>query len=356
MTAETKEQKPEDAVEQKLIVTVSPHIRDADSVRKIMWRVVLALLPAWLWSWAVFGYYAAVVVCGLAVVSAVLAEAAVQRFRRRPVTVSDGSAVVTGLLLAFVLPPNSPWYIPVVGSVFAIVVVKHCFGGLGHNIWNPALAGRAFVHFAYPAVMNQSEWPMLSRWFAGNVAASSGAVVTSATPLGCPAARAAIVLESAVEAYPVWKLAVGMVPGCIGEVCKIALLAGLVYLILKKTVDWRVPLTYILTVFVLSLIFPYASVLLPGEPVTWGLGVHFAVYQLLAGGLFIGAFFMATDMVTTPLTPLGGAIFAFGCGVLTALIRMISGGFPEGVCFSILIMNTVTPLIDRYTRPRLLGT
>jgi len=356
LSAETKEQSPRDVALDKLIVTVSPHIRDADSVTKIMWRVAFALLPAWLWSWAVFGYYAAVVVTGLAVAAAVATEAIVQRLRRRPVTVADGSAVVTGLLLAFVLPPNSPWYVPVVGSVFAVAIVKHCFGGLGHNIWNPALAGRAFVHFAYPAVMNQSAWPMLGRWFAGNVAASSDAVVTSATPLGYPAARAAIGLESAADAYPIWKLAVGAVPGCIGEVCKIALLAGLIYLIVKKTVDWRVPLTYVLTVFVFSLVFPYASVLKSGEPMTWTLGLNFAVYQVLAGGLFIGAFFMATDMVTTPLTPLGGVIFAFGCGVLTALIRMISSGFPEGVCFSILIMNTVTPLIDRWTRPRILGT
>jgi len=341
-------------VPEQLTVTVSPHVRDPDTVKKIMWRVVLALAPAWLWSWVVFGYYAAVVVCGIAIAGAVITEAIIQKIRKMPVTVGDGSAVVTGLLLAFVLPPNSPWYIPLVGSVFAIAIVKHCFGGLGHNIWNPALAGRAFVHFAYPAVMNQSSWPMLGKLFTGSVVGETA--ITSATPLSVEGARAAIGLASQAEVYPLWKMAVGLVPGCIGEVSKVALLIGVIYLIIRKTVDWRVPLIYILTVFVCALIFPYAAVLVKGEGATWGLGLNCAVYQVLAGGLLIGAFFMATDMVTSPLTSRGCVIFALGCGLLTALIRMVSTGFPEGVCFSILIMNTAVPVIDRFTRPKIFGT
>jgi len=338
-----------------LVVSTSPHIRDRDSVERIMWRVVVALLPAWLWSWVVFGWYAAVVVCGLAIGAAAITEAVMLALRGKPVTLADGSAVVTGLLLAMTLPPNSPWYVPIVGAVFGIAVEKHCFGGLGHNIWNPALAGRVFVHFAYPAAMNPSAWPMLKGNFLASITSSSGTTVTMATALAPSAVRPLIGLEPGGAVFPLWKLAVGLVPGCIGEVSAIALLLGAVYLIITHTIDWRVPVAYVGTVFVFAMVLPYASVAVAGETAKWGMGLPVGLYSVLAGGLMLGAFFMATDMVTTPLTPLGGVVFAVGAGLLTGLIRLISTGFPEGVAFSILIMNTATPSIDRWTRPRVLG-
>lgn len=328
-----------------LIVSASPHIRDAESIPRIMWAVVFSLIPAGIAGFFTFGYYCIYVVF-LSCVAAVFTEIFILLLRKRPVvnTIKDGSAVVTGILLAYTLPPGVPWYVPVVGSFFAIAVVKHAFGGLGNNIWNPALAARAFLQVAYPAVIN-SDWRILQHGI-GNLVHSIARVspegklvdaVTMATPL---------TKEAGAETYRLIQLLMGNIPGCIGETSAVALLLGGIYLIYRRYVKWYVPVCYIATVFVMVLILP------PRIATPWA---NNPFYHIFAGGLFLGAFFMATDMVTSPLTKRGLFIFAVGAGVLTVLTRFYSG-YPEGVCYSILLMNTATPLIDRFTKPRLYGS
>ncbi|GAN33832.1 RnfABCDGE type electron transport complex subunit D [Candidatus Brocadia sinica] len=328
-----------------LIVSASPHIRDVESIPRIMWAVVFSLIPAGVAGIFTFGYYCLYVVF-LSCIAAVVAEIFILLLRKQPIvnTIKDGSAVVTGILLAYTLPPSVPWYVPVVGSFFAITIVKHAFGGLGNNIWNPALAARAFLQVAYPAVIN-SDWRVLQHGI-GNLVHSITKVdpegklvdaITRATPLA---------KEAGAETYRLTQLLMGNVPGCIGETSVIALSLGGSYLIYRHCVKWYVPVCYIATVFVMVLILP-SRIVMP-----WA---NDPFYHIFAGGLFLGAFFMATDMVTSPLTKRGLFIFAVGAGVLTVLIRLYSG-YPEGVCYSILLMNTATPLIDRFTKPRLYGT
>jgi electron transport complex protein RnfD len=319
----------------ELLVTTSPHIRGPEDIPRVMWTVVLALVPAGLVGVYFFGYYTLFIIL-LSVLAAVLTEATIQKYLlNQPVSITDGSAVITGLLLAYVLPPGVPWYIPIVGAIFAIAVVKHAFGGLGNNIWNPALAARAFLQVAYPAPIN-SDWRVLKE--ASIMSNIKGVdAVTQASPL---------FKEFGGKTYSYIDLLTGNVPGCIGETSAIALVLGGLYLIYRGYVDWRVPVGYIGTVFVLAKLLP-AKIEAP-----WA---NDPIYHVLAGGLMLGAFFMATDMVTSPLTKRGLLIFGIGCGVLTTLIRFYAA-YPEGVCYSILLMNTAAPLIDRYTQPRLLGT
>ena len=293
--------------ERKFEVSTNPHIRDNDDVNKIMWNVVIALLPAVI-AGVYFFKVKALITIILSVVSAVLVELIIQKIRKQKITVKDGSAVLTGLLLALVLSPLVPWWIPVIGSMFAIAIGKQIFGGLGHNIFNPALAGRAFLVASWPALM--SVWMLPDG-------------TTGATPLG------ALKLEGIKTGYA--QLFLGNIGGCIGETSALALLIGAGFLFYKKIIDWRIPSAYIGTVIVFALIFRQ-------DP----------IFHILAGGLLIGAFFMATDYVTSPLTKNGKLIFGFGCGFLTIILRLFSG-YPEGVMFSILLMNSATPLIDRFT-------
>lgn len=327
-----------------LVISASPHIRDEESIHRIMWGVTLSLLPAGVAGIFTFGYYCLYIIL-LSVGTAVFTEALIMRLRKMPVisAVGDGSAIVTGILLAYTLPPSVPWYVPIVGSFFAIAIAKHAFGGLGNNIWNPALAARAFLQTAYPAAIN-SDWRVLHHGI-GNLIHNITAIdpegktvdaITKATPLA---------KEAGAETYRMIELFIGNVPGCIGETSVIALLLGGIYLIYKRYIKWYVPVYYIATVFIMALILP-SQIKTP-----W---THNPLYHIFAGGLFLGAFFMATDMVTSPLTKLGLTIFAIGAGILTVLIRFYSG-YPEGVCYSILLMNTATPLIDRFTKPRLYG-
>lgn len=327
-----------------LILSTSPHIRDAENIPRIMWGVIFSLIPAGIAGVFTFGYYSLYIIM-LSVVTAIFTEALIMWLRKIPVTrtIGDGSAVVTGLLLAYILPPSTSWYIPMVGSFFAIAIVKHAFGGLGNNIWNPALAARAFLQTAYPAALN-SDWRTLQHGisnFTHNITRidPEGKVVdaiTRATPL---------TKEAGAESYHLAELFLGNIPGCIGETSVIALLLGGIYLIYKRYIKWYIPVYYIASVFVMVIILP------PQISTPWA---NNPFYHVLAGGLFLGAFFMATDMVTSPLTKLGLIVFAIGTGVLTVLIRFYSG-YPEGVCYSILLMNTTTPLIDRFTRSRLYG-
>ncbi len=319
---------------ERLLISTSPHVRAPEDVARVMWSVVAALVPAVAVSVYFFGL-GAVKVYLISVAACEAAELACLRMRGEPAAhAADGSAFITGLLLAMVLPPGVAWYCPLVGGVFAIAIVKHAFGGLGNNVWNPALAARIFLQFAYAPQISLSAWPVpRALWGAASDA------VTAASPLA---------KEGAAGAYSYLDLLFGNgVPGCIGETCKVALLIGGAYLIARRIVDWRIPLFYIGTVFALTAVMPAG-----GNAPGWA---RDPLYHVLSGGLVIGAFFMATDMVTTPMTRRGRAVFAVGCGLLVALIRRY-GGYPEGVAYSIVLMNTCTPLIDRWVRPRVYGS
>lgn len=339
-----------------LAVEVSPHLKGTDSIPKIMWSVVFALIPALVVALAVFGWYAGVVVA-VAVFFAIITEAVVQKIRKVPVTIVDGSAVVTGILLAYTLPPNVPLYVPAIGSIFAIAIAKHAFGGLGCNIWNPALAARAFLLAAYSGFIVMSKWPILNNFFSGSIISATDAV-SQATP--CAMLKFAPM--AFFSHYSLWDLAIGKIPGSLGETSSIALVLGAIYLIFKKYVNWRLPLSYILTVMVLIFVLPMK--IGGGEHLGFWQSAYWAdpnfvigriVAHALSGGLVLGAFFMATDMVTSPLTSKGQVIFGVGCGLLVAIIRLY-GGYPEGVCYSILIMNTAVWVIDKYTKPRFFGS
>jgi len=241
----------------------------------------------------------------------------------------DGSAVLTGLLLAYNLPPQVPLWMPVAGSIFAIAIGKQVFGGLGHNIFNPALAGRAFLMVSWPVYMTTWQNP---RWQTD--------AVTTATPLALLKHNHMDLLQGTTY----MDLFLGNRGGCIGEVCTVALLLGAAYLLIKKYISWHIPLTYIVSVAFLSWIFNGFNGFFTGD----------VLFFVMSGGLILGAFFMATDYVTSPLSARGKIIFGIGCGMLTFLIRRYSG-YPEGVSYSILIMNAATPIIDRYTFPKWFG-
>lgn len=364
---------------QKVLVTPSPHLKSEEDVGAIMKAVCLALVPAYVFALYRFGWWSWAV-AALAVAACVLTEILCQRLRRQPVTVDDGSAVVTGLLLAAVLPPNVAWFVPVVGGVVGVGVAKHAFGGLGSNIWNPALLGRAFLQAAFPGWISSGTWPATrGETFTGAVttslrgsfeslaerAAEAGTdVVTGATPLE----RLATVGVEAGEA-PVWvrdgvirvaegfrlDVFLGNIGGSLGEVSALALLFGVLYLLGRRIISWHIPLSYAATVALLTwaLPAPYRAAGGATAYTHWFSGPW--LLHLAAGGLVIGAGFMATDMVTSPMTKAGQLIFGVGCGLLTAVIRLY-GGYPEGVCYSILLMNTVVPLIDAWCRPRAYGT
>ena len=240
-----------------------------------------------------------------------------QRCLKRPITISDGSAAVTGLLLGLTLPPEAPWYVPVFGAVFAIFIAKQVFGGLGDNFVNPALAGRAFLLACWPVEMTSYPNP-----FAVDA-------LTSATPLADAGfAQSAAALQNAY---------LGLVPGTIGETCKLALLLGAAYLLLRRVIDWRIPVAYLGSLALLS----------------WAFGEN-GLLAIGLGGAILGAFFMATDYVTSPITPWGKLVYGVGCGLITFAIRTW-GAYPEGVTYAILLMNVAAPLIDRGFRPRKYG-
>ncbi len=302
----------------KLIVSSSPHIRSGETISSVMRDVVIALLPATL-AGIYYFRMGAVKVILLAVLAAVVTEAGIQKLRNQEVSINDWSAILTGLLLAFNLPASAPWWMPIVGSVFAIAVVKQMFGGLGHNFMNPALAARAMLLASWPVEM--TSW------------VNPGAdAVSTATPL---------VMFGGTEAPSLFTLFIGNHGGCIGETSALALILGGIYLVYRGVITPRVPLIYISTVAVLTFIFG-------------GFDPYFMIYQVLAGGLMIGAIYMATDYVSSPVTPKGQIIFAVGCGLITSIIRLY-GGYPEGVSYSILLMNVASPLIDKYTSPRVFG-
>ncbi|MBI5144966.1 MAG: RnfABCDGE type electron transport complex subunit D [Candidatus Omnitrophica bacterium] len=307
------------------IVSVSPHLHKDESVTKIMWMVVLSLFPAGIAGVIIFGLSALWCIM-LGVVTAIITEGILQLFTKRKVTILDGSAFLTGLLLAYNLPPEVPFWLPIVGSFFAIAIGKQVFGGLGQNIFNPALVGRVFLMASWPKYMTGFTQPL------------NYDAVTSATPL------AALKEGKLIESISYLDLFLGKRGGCIGEVCILALLLGAAFLLFKGYISWHIPITYVFTVGIFTYIFGPKG-LLSGD---W-------LFHILSGGLILGAFFMATDYVTSPLTRKGQIIFGGACGLLTAIIRLW-GGYPEGVSYAILMMNAATPIIDRYTKNRIYGT
>jgi len=317
--------------DKNFILKSSPHFRDKDSVSKIMYTVVISLIPAVIAS-VYFFRWRAVLLYITCVATCLITEAVFLKVRKKDIrALWDGSAVITGLLLAMVLPPSLSLELVIIGSVMAIALGKQVFGGLGYNVFNPALVGRAFLQIAFPVAM--------TTWIPP--AALEVNTATFATPLGNLKFLTSITEGSLT---PLKDLFWGNVGGCLGETSAIALLLGAVFLLSRKVIDWRIPAGIISALVVFTGIFWIASPENYASP----------LFHVLAGGFLIGAFFMATDMVTSPITPLGTWIFAVGIGFLIGLIRLF-GGFPEGVMFSILFMNTFVPLINRYTRPRILG-
>ena len=320
--------------ELKLKASSSPHIRAREDTRSVMLDVIIAMLPALAFSVYNFGLgaLAAVVV---SVAAAVVFEALYRIIMKKPQTVGDLSAAVTGMLVAFVCPPTAPWWMLVIGDFFAIVLVKQLYGGIGKNFVNPALAARAFL-FSWAAQMNTWAAPgsKLSL-FGGGVD-----VVTYATPLSFLKNQDLAGLE---QVYDLKRMFIGTIGGSLGETSALCLLLGLAWLLGRKVITWHIPVCYVGTVAVLTFLFPRGQ-----DPVTWML------YNVLGGGLLLGAIFMATDYVTSPVTRRGQVIYAIGCGVITVFIRYF-GSYPEGVCSSILCMNLCVWLLDKYLKPRRFG-
>ncbi len=316
---------------QLLSVSASPHIHGSENTTGIMLSVLIALLPAVIWGAYIFGMRALLVVLVTAA-SCVLSELLYELAMKKPITVGDLSAAVTGVLLALSVPPTMPLWMSAVGGVFAIVVVKQLFGGLGKNFLNPALTARAFM-YSWPAAMTffSENGVKLPIFMNGNVD-----VVASATPL-------ASLNQGMLPEQTLMELFFGQNPGCIGEVSVALLLVGGVYLMIRGIITWHIPIAYLGSVAALTYIFP------KGE-----LDVTYMWFSLFSGGLMLGAIFMATDYVTSPISGTGKVIYGIGCGAITVFIRYF-GGYAEGVTFAILIMNILTWYIDKITRPGVFG-
>lgn len=315
-----------------LHTSIAPHVHDNISTQEIMRDVLIALAPATLLSVFYFGWRALLLVC-LSVGAAVGAEALTQRAFHRPVTINDLSAAVTGLLVALNVPVGAPWWIPVCGSVIAICLVKQIFGGLGFNLVNPALLARAVLLASWASTMSGAALQAPTMFGLAQVDGVSSATALALLKDGS---------ETALSSLPsLTSLLVGNTPGMLGETSVLALLAGGIYLIGRQVITWHIPVIYIGTTAVLTFFFT-------------GFDAYLTLVYVLSGGLFLGAFFMAADYVGRPSTIAGQCIFAFGCGLLTVLTRFFSG-YPEGVSYSILLMNLAAPLIDRFVYKKAFG-
>lgn len=330
----------------KYVVSSSPHIANNRTVTGIMLEVLIALIPAVVASVYFFGFYALFLEI-LSVASAIGAEALFNRIMKREQTIKDCSAAVTGLLLALNLPVSVPFYVPIIGSAFAIVFVKMLFGGIGKNFANPAIAGRIFLLLAWASFMTAFVEPIswsngeAFRYFRCILKGKEGfrevAAVTTATPL-------ASLRDGGIMNKDLLQMFLGGIGGSLGETSALALLIGGGYLIVRRIIDWRVPVTFVATVALFALIYGGAK----------GEALHYIMPSILGGGLLLGAFFMATDYSTSPNTKTGLVVFAFGCGIITSLIRFF-GSYDEGVSFAILLMNIVTPYIDKAFKPHPFG-
>ncbi|MCK5809200.1 RnfABCDGE type electron transport complex subunit D [bacterium] len=331
----------------RLTVSQSPHEKAPYTVSKVMWGVMLALVPAFISSVYFFGVRALVVTL-VAIVAAIATEYLTQKFlMKSEITAFDGSAAVTGILLAFNLPSSIPMWQVIVGTVFAIGVGKMAFGGLGRNPFNPALVGRAFLLMSFPVDM--TTWPkpaeLLTKmwlWVDVSVDATTGATPLGVVKEGLKAGESAATVMSQIPDY--FNLLIGNVGGSLGETSAVAILLGAIFLLYKRMITWHIPVFYIGSLAFLTGIF-------------WLIDpTHYAdpLFHILAGGVMLGAFFMATDMVTSPMTVKGQIIFAIGGGLIAGLIRLF-GAYPEGCMFSILIMNALVPLIDKFVKPKRFG-
>lgn len=310
---------------QMLTISASPHLHTSRSVSKCMWHVIVALLPAVACSLYYFGLGAMVVIAA-SILGCVIVEYAINRWMlRAPSTIGNGSAVLTGLLLALNLPSNIPVWIVLIGSVVAIGIGKMSFGGLGCNIWNPALVGRVFLLISFPAQMTSWPVPLENQW--RYLDATTGATTLGMLKLG----------EISPDSVDFWHNALGLTAGSLGEVSALALLLGFAWLLVTRVITWHIPVAI------------FASVALFALAVGDNIGV-----QLLSGGLMLGAIFMATDYVTSPMSRKGMIVYGVMIGVITVVIRKW-GAYPEGVSFAILLMNSFVPLIDRYIKPRKFG-
>lgn len=300
----------------KLLVSVGPHVKSKNTSDTMMKDVIIALIPAMVASFIFFGFKALIVIL-TSVLFCVIFEVICLRLRRKEISPADiSSSALTGILFAFCITSGLSIPIVIIGCFVAIVIAKHLFGGLGFNIFNPALVARAFLLSSFPVAMTSWLRPFDA--------------VTGPTPL-------ALLKEKAIT-VPYVDLFFGNTGGSLGETSVLALLIGVIYLFYRGTIGWRIPISYISTVVILSLVFGQ-------DP----------IFHLLAGGLILGAFYMATDLVTSPITKPGRWIFGIGCGIITIIIRLF-GGYPEGVCYSILVMNATVPLLDRYATGRIFGT
>ena len=320
-----------------LTMTASPHIKSPIKTRNIMADVVIALMPALVWAIYVFGFRA-LTITAISVVSCVAFEYLYRKLMKKSNTISDLSAVVTGILLAYSLPVSTPLWIPIIGSFFAIVIVKQLYGGIGKNIINPALAARVFLFVAYPTELTAFTEPgkYLSP-FAVNVSKAASDITAGATPL-------VDLKNGIIPDADITSTLIGNIPGTIGEVSATILILTGIYLMIRKVITWHIPVTYIATVALITLVLPLGN----------AGGVSFMLLQLFSGGLMLGAFFMATDYVTSPATSVGRIIYGVGCGLITVFIRYF-GGYPEGVSFAILIMNLFVWYLDKETKPKAFG-
>ena len=304
------------SIDNNILMSAAPHIRSNDSTRRIMLDVIIAMTPAMIGSIYFFGMNALMLIL-VSVVSAVAFEALTQKVFKKDILIGDLSAVVTGMLIAFNLPANAPWWVALFGSGFAIILVKECFGGIGSNFMNPALAARAAIMASWPSIMSEFVNPDMK---------------VTATPLA--------IMEAGGSLPSLQRMFIGDIAGTIGETSALLLLIGAAYLLIRKVIDWKIPVTYIGSTAIMLFIL--------------GVSPEHVLYHLLSGGLILGAFFMATDYATSPVTPKGRIIFGVGAGVLTALFR-IKGGMPEGVSYAILLMNVATPVIEKFTKPKVFG-
>lgn len=322
-------------MENKLIVSSSPHIRSNEDTSYIMKQVTIALLPA-----AIAGIYffrlSALSAMFFCILGTVGSEFLYQKFMKKESSIGDFSAVVTGLLLAFNVPASLPWWMCLMGGAFAIIVVKMVFGGIGNNFLNPALAARAFLLASFPVAMTAWTAPGATNWIGKNIDA-----VSTATPLSFLKQGVDGVSALTQSGVGLTDLIIGNIGGCIGETSAILLILGGVYLMYKGIINYVIPVAYIVTVFVLTFLLS-------------GFDITFALYQLFAGGLMLGAFFMLTDYTTSPMTRKAQVIYAVVAGVITTVIRMY-GGYPEGVSYSILLVNVLTPLLDKFIKNKTFG-
>ena len=323
-----------------LIVSPSPHAGTGQTVKKLMYGVIISLVPAFLVTLYMFGI-GALITTAVSIAACVLAEMLIQKFiLKKEITISDGSAMVTGLILAFNLPSNIPWWIVVLGAVFAIGIGKMSFGGLGNNPFNPAIVGRVFLLISFPVQMTSWPLPIASRMHYLDA-------VSGATPLGIlkEAVRNGEAVPDVLRQLPDhMQMFLGQMGGSLGEVSALALLIGFSWLLYKKIITWHIP------VFMVGTIFAFTGILWLIDP------LKFAppLFHILTGGVMLGAIYMATDLVTSPMSKAGMIIFATGIGLITVIIR-VYGAYPEGVSFAIMIMNAFVPLINKYVKPARFG-